>query len=39
MVRTAEHMSVGGGNSNEALARPLVAKIGLNNLSMKKKQY
>ena len=27
---------VGGGNSNEALARPLAAKIGLNNLSMKK---
>ena len=35
-VRRAKRRSVGGSNSNEALAHPLEAKIGLNNLSMKK---
>ncbi len=35
-MRRAERRSVCGGNSNEALARPLAAKIGVNNLSMKK---
>ena len=33
---TTECMCIGGGNSNEALARPLAAKIGVNKLSMKK---
>ena len=32
----AERRSIGGGDSNEALARPLAVKIGVNNLSMKK---
>jgi hypothetical protein len=35
-VRRAERRSVGGGDSDEALARPLAANIGVNNLSMKK---
>ncbi len=35
-MRRAERRSVGGGDSDEALARPLAAKIGVNNLSMKK---
>jgi hypothetical protein len=32
MQRAERKSIVGGGNSNEALARPLAAKIGLNNL-------
>ena len=37
MVQRAKRRSVGGGDSDEALTRrPLAAKIGVNNLSMKK---
>ena len=35
-MRTVERMSVGGGDSNEAIAHPFAVKIGVNNLSMKK---
>jgi hypothetical protein len=36
MVRRAKRRRVGGGDSDEALTRPLAAKIGVNHLSMKK---
>ncbi len=35
-MRRAERRSIGGGDSNEDLAHLLAAKIGVNNLSMKK---